>query len=124
MNKNAVIFLLSMCFLPLIIFFGYFFIESLMDNRTRKEIYLEKYKKDFYNFKVDTIFRDHRNHNAMTIKGKDKYDIETLTPEWEYSIFQKGDSIVKKKGSLKIYLYRDKKLDTILDYNNIYIREN
>ncbi|WP_407405541.1 hypothetical protein [Chryseobacterium sp.] len=124
MNKKAVIFLLSMCFLPLIIFFGYFFIESLMDNRTRKEIYLEKYKKDFYNFKVDTIFRDNRNHNAMTLKGKDKYDIETLTPEWEYSIFQKGDSIVKEKGSLKIYLYRDKKLDTILDYNNIYIREN
>ena len=124
MNKNAVIFLLSMCFLPLIIFFVYFFIEILMDNRTRKEIYLEEYKKDFYNFKVDTIFRDHGNHNAMTLKGKNKYDNETLTPEWEKGIFQKGDSIVKEKGSLKIYLYRNKKLDTILDYNNIYIREN
>lgn len=121
MNKKAVIFLLSMCFLPLIIFFGYFFIENLMDNRTQKEIYLDLRKPIFYKSKIDSLYRD---HNALTLQNKNKKTITTVPPEWENDIFQKGDSIVKQKGSLKIYLYRNKKLDTILDYNNIYIREN
>ena len=124
MNKKAVVFLLSMCFLPLIIFFGYFFIEYLMDNRTQKEIFLDYNRDDECRFKIDSIYRDSWNHNALTLRGKTSTHVYTVEHEWRKGIFQKGDSIVKQKGSLKIYLYRNKKLDTILDYNNIYIREN
>lgn len=123
MNKKVIFFLLSMCFLPLIIFFGYYFIENITDKRSRKEIYLDKYKKDEYKFKIDSIYRDNQNHNALTLSGSDKEDLETVSPEWENGIFKVEDSIVKTKGSVKIYLYRNKKIDTILDYNNIYIRE-
>jgi len=124
MNKKAIIFLLSMCFLPLIIFFGYYFIESISDKRSRKEIYLDIRKPVYYASKIDTIYRNSRGHNALTLRGKGKKDITTVPPEWENGIFKVGDSIVKNKGSLKVYLYRNKKLDTILDYNNIYIRED
>lgn len=124
MNKKAVIFSLNLCFLPLLIFFGYYFIESVSDKRSRKEIYLEEYKNDKYKFKIIVILRDRRNHNVLTLKGLNKNDIETVSPEWERDVFQVGDSIVKEKGSLKIYLYRNNKLDTILNYNTIYIRED
>lgn len=124
MNKKAVFFLLSMCFLPLIIFFGYYFIENITDKRSRKEIYLDMRRPITYESKIDTIYRDSRRHNALTLQTQDKKNITTVPPEWENGIFKIGDSIVKTKGSLKIYLYRNKKLDTILDYNNIYIREN
>jgi len=122
MNKKAVVFLLSMCFLPLMIFFGYYLFEASSDMRSRREIYLSDYQKIQYNFKIDKIYRDKREHNALTLKGNKIRDIATSPPEWERGIFQKGDSIVKQKGSLKVYVYKNNKLDTILDYNNIYIK--
>jgi len=124
MNKKVVFFLISMCFLPLIIFFGYYFIENITDKRSRKEIYLDMRRPITYESKIDTIYRDRRGHNALTLQAANKKNITTVPPEWENDIFKVGDSIVKTKGSLKIYLYRNKKLDTIFDYNNIYIREN
>ncbi|MEC5395169.1 hypothetical protein [Bergeyella sp. RCAD1439] len=122
MNKKAVIFLLLMVFLPIICLFLYFWIPSIMDGRSRREIYLDDNRQINYSFKIDTIFRDHRNHNVLTLKGIYDSDIETSPPEWENNIFKIGDSIVKDKGSLKIYIYRNSKLDTILDYNDISIR--
>jgi hypothetical protein len=107
----------------MIIFFGYYFIENITDKRSRKEIYLDTRRSITYESKIDTIYRDRRGHNALTLQASNKKNITTVPPEWENGIFKVGDSIVKTNGSLKIYLYRNKKLDTILDYNNIYIRE-
>lgn len=123
MNKKAIFFLISMCFLPLIIFFGYYFIKFTTDKRTKKEIFLDYNRKEECKFKIDSIYIDKWNHNTLTLRGKNDTNIYTVERQWEKK-FQKGDSIVKQRGSVKVYLYRNKKLDTILDYNTIYIREN
>lgn len=124
MNKKAVFFLLSMCFLPLIIFFGYYFIKFTSEKRTKKEMFLAYNKKEECKFKIDSIYKDKWNHNTLTLRGENDTNTYTVERQWENDIFKIGDSIVKIKGSVKIYLYRNKKLDTILDYNNIYIKEN
>lgn len=124
MNKKSVIILLIICISPPFIFFGYFFLQGLLDDRTSKEIYLDTYRSDYYSFKIDTIYRDKSNHNVLTIESNKtkKGGFMTVPPEWEYNHFQVGDSIVKYKDSLQIYIYRNQKLDTILDYNDIWIR--
>ncbi len=124
MNKKAIIFLLSMCFLPLMIFFGYFFIENITDKRTNKEIYLDIRKDKEYSFHIKKIYRDRRGHNALTLEGTNlPKDNTTVPPEWESGFFEIGDSIVKNKQSLKVFQFRNNKLIKILDYNNIYIKE-
>ncbi|SKC10546.1 hypothetical protein SAMN05660477_03048 [Soonwooa buanensis] len=80
-------------------------------------------KKYNIHFKIEKIYHDKRNHNTMTLTGKDKNQTYTVEREWEKE-FKIGDSIVKKKDSLRIFLYRNQKLDTILDYRNIFIRED
>ncbi len=124
MNKKAVAFLLTMTFLPLTCFFGYWFVLHITDKKTRKEHYLDVQKKDNIHFKIEKIYRDKRGHNALTLKGINKEDNTTVPPEWENGIFKIGDSIVKKKDSLRIFIYRNQKLDTILDYRNIFTRED
>ncbi|WP_300669425.1 hypothetical protein [Soonwooa sp.] len=124
MNKKAVAFLLTMMFLPLTCFFGYWFFVAISDKRSNKEIYLDMRRELHYEFKIERIYRDDRGHNAVTLKGINKEDYTTVPPKWENGIFEVGDSIVKKKDSLRIFLYRNQKLDTILDYHNIFIRED
>ncbi len=93
----------------------------MIDKRTGKDIYLDDRKPLSYQFRIDNIYRNSKDHNTLTLDGE---NFQFPVPrQWEQGIFEKGDSIVKQKDSLKVYLYRNKKLDTILDYNNIYIRE-
>ena len=119
MNRKAII-LLVISLLPPFIFLGYYLFSSVFDNRTPKEVFLEIRKNEKFNFKIDSIYRDSWNHNTLTMKGKKNIDIATSERTWE-NIFKVNDSIVKQTNSSKIYLYRNKKLDTILDYNNIQI---
>ena len=112
-----------MTFLPLTCFFGYWFFVSITDKRSGKEFFLDMRREYFCDFIIEKIYHDKRNHNTMTLKGKGKNQIYTVEREWEKE-FKIGDSIVKKKDSLRIYLYRNQKLDTILDYHNIFIRED
>lgn len=121
MEKKAIVFLLFMSLFPLICFFGYFFLQGLLDDRTDKEIYLDMRRGKYYSFKIDTIYRDEGNRYVLTMKGENEEDMATSEGIWE-NHFQVGDSIVKYKDSLQIYIYRNQKLDTILDYNDIWIR--
>lgn len=123
MNKKAIAFLLTMTFLPLTCFFGYWFFVAVTDKRSGKEIFLDMRKDYSGDFKIEKIYHDKPNHNTMTLTGKDKNHIYTVEREWEKE-FKIGDSIVKKKDSLRIFIYRNQRLDTILDYRNIFIRED
>ncbi len=99
-------------------------IQEGLWKRSNKEIYLDMRRELHCEFKIERIYRDDRGHNAVTLKGINKEDYTTVPPKWEEGIFEVGDSIVKKKDSLRIFLYRNQKLDTILDYRNIFIRED
>lgn len=120
MNKTAKI-ILVISLLPPFIFLGYYFFSGVFGNKTRKEVFIEMMKEESFSFKIDSIYRDRWNHNTLTMKGKKAIDITTSEGAWE-NLFKVNDSIVKKRDSLKIYIYRNKKLDTILDYNDIQIR--
>ncbi|MEC5395170.1 hypothetical protein [Bergeyella sp. RCAD1439] len=123
MSKTAKI-ILVIALLPPFIFMGYYFFSGVFSNKTSKQIYLDGKKELSYGFKIDTIYRDRRGHNALTLANNERDISITSAVEWENGIFRVGDSITKQKDSLKIYLYRNKKLDTVLDYSNIYIRED
>lgn len=116
MKRGAIIFMLVMSFLPLVSFFAYFFIQSILDDRTEDEIYLDERKKEHYAFKIDTMYRDRKNRNLMTMKGKLEVEIEVSGGEWE-NFFKVGDSIVKEQGCLQILIYRNDSLIRMLDYN-------
>lgn len=121
MNKTTKIILIIACSPPFI-FLGYYLFSGIFDRKPFSEVYLEDKKTLSYKFKIDTIYRDKRGHNALTLKNR-KLNISVTSPvEWEYGVFQVGDSIVKEKDSLKIYLYRCNKLDTILDYTKYFDR--
>lgn len=122
MKRGAVIFMLVMSLLPLVSFFAYFLIQNILDDKPSGYYYLEERKNEHYAFKIDTMYRDRKNRNLMTMKGTQEGEIEVAERVWE-NMFKVGDSIIKKKGSLEIYIYRCNKLDTILDYNDIEMRE-
>lgn len=121
MNKTAKI-ILMISLLPPFIFLGYYFFSGIFSSSTHKQVFIEMVKEENFSFKIDSIYKDNWNHNTLTMKGKRTFDIATSEREWE-NLFKLNDSIVKQKDSLKIYIYRNKKLDTVLDYNEIYIRE-
>ncbi|MEC5395287.1 hypothetical protein [Bergeyella sp. RCAD1439] len=120
MSKTAKI-ILVIALLPPFIFMGYYFFSGVFDNKTRKDYFIEDRRMLAFNFKIDTIFEDKNNRYVVTMKGKSKNDIARSEGGWE-NFFKVNDSIVKEKDSLKIYIYRNSKLDTVLDYNAVSIR--
>lgn len=110
--------MLVMSLLPLVSFFAYFFIQSILDERTDKEIFLDYMKLDEFDLKSDTMFYDSKNRYELTYFNKKNGQKAPVPVLWQEYI-QVGDSIVKKKGSLEIYIYRCNELDTILDYKNL-----
>ena len=119
-NKRSIIFLLSVTLIPFMLGLMFLFLSPLMDKRSRKEIFLEHYMNDNYKFKIDTIYINRQNRGAMALKNKKENIVEypLYLDKWEKDI-KVGDSIVKEKGSTKIYLYRNSKLYKVFDYNDI-----
>lgn len=122
MKRGAIIFMLVMSLLPLVSLFAYFFIQSILDDRTDEEIFLDYMKLDEFDLKTDTMFYDSKNRYELTYSNKKNRQKAPVPVLWQEYI-QVGDSIVKKKDSLQIYIYRCNNLYKILDYNDIEIRE-
>lgn len=105
---------------PMVLIFGVGFINYLTTTKSNKEIYLDTVKENVFHSSIKRIYREKTNHNVLTLEGD--HEIYTVYPNWEYK-FKVGDSISKDSGSLKLKHYRDDNLLEILDYNDIYIRE-
>ena len=123
-NKKAIIFLLSITLLPFMIyFFIYYPYLASTDNKTSKEIIVDHYKKDDYQFKIDTMYIDSQNRGEIALKSKKNLTKYPLYSDGWRNEIRIGDSITKKNGDTKIYVYRNNKLYKILDYNDININE-
>ncbi|AJW62954.1 hypothetical protein VO54_01477 [Elizabethkingia miricola] len=124
-SKRSIIFLLSVTLIPFMLGLMFLFLSPLMDKRSRKEVFLEHYMNDNYKFKIDTIYINPQNRGAMALKNKKENIVEypLYLDKWEKDV-KVGDSIVKEKGSTKIYLYRNNKLYKVFDYNDIKVDKN
>lgn len=123
MNKNTKSFLLIIFLFPLFFLIAYLYLDFNEDKRTEEEIFIDNMKLYTYNFKIDSVYRDHRNRFLLTFINKNKEQKTPVPREWE-KFFIKADSIVKRKGEVKAYLYKDNQLDTILDYTSLVYKNN
>lgn len=106
----------SVMAIPILFLFGYVFLNTIIDNRTAKERYLDYVIDDYCSGKVDSIYRQKMNHNIMILKTNEcEFQVEA---EWE-NYFKVGDSISKHKGQLILEHYRNGKLIETLDYNKL-----
>lgn len=114
-NREKLIVISVIC-IPMVFLFGYVFLESISDDRTSKERYLDYVIDDDCSGKVDSIYRQKMNHNIMILKtNKCEFQVEA---EWE-NYFKVGDSISKVKGQLILEHYRNSKLIETFDYNKL-----
>lgn len=65
----------------------------------------EQIVNDYFSGKIDRIYRDYSNHGVTVLMLKNGKRLEFNM--YEYHQFQKGDSIVKRKGEDHVYLYRN-----------------
>ncbi|MGF7080652.1 hypothetical protein [Mucilaginibacter sp. UYCu711] len=84
---------------------------------TGTETFLKERSGESFAGKVDSLYNDTRNHNERTALLSDKSKFE-LFPEW-VSIISRGDSILKRKGSLIIEVYKPHKQRFFLNYNEV-----
>lgn len=82
-----------------------------------KKDMLDRFSKESFHGKVDSIYRDKSNHNIKTVHLTTGYNYG-LWPEWDNSILPR-DSISKDKGKLIIKIYRANKFSAILDFRNV-----
>ncbi len=116
LNKKIKYFLFFMLFFPLIGLFGWIFWNTITDNRTGGEIYLSSKIEIECIAKVDSIYRQKKEHNTLALKTEDC--VFYVPSDWETK-FQLGDSISKKKGELVVEHYRNGELIEVLDYYDI-----
>ncbi|RKS26193.1 hypothetical protein CLV94_1250 [Flavobacterium endophyticum] len=114
--RKVKIFLFGIIFITLSIILSFIGYDLWFDPKSPFEHFLEAQSKINMQSKIIFIYRDVKNHNTQFIKLKDT--ALGISPIWDDK-FQVGDSISKKKGSLKIEHYRNNNLLEILDYNDI-----
>jgi hypothetical protein len=82
-----------------------------------KERIIDSYMDLSYNGVVEEKFIS-MNHNVETIKLESKEIISLIGNSANYyTIILRGDSMVKNKGSLVGYIFRNKKVFDSIDYN-------
>ncbi|PWS28870.1 hypothetical protein DHW03_03280 [Pedobacter yonginense] len=106
-------------YIPLILLFGYFFYQVCFGER-REELIIDRDLNEGFNGNVDSLYQDKRNHNVKICIISNGYRYE-IPPLWESKI-EKGDSLIKKRGSLKLSIYKRNKKNITLDYQDIYKR--
>lgn len=89
---------IAFCFVVI----GYFFYKE--NKKTEPEKIKQKNLNVAFSGNIDSIYRDYSNHGVtvLILKNKKKLNFNM----YEYSRFQKNDSIVKRKGEDSIYIYR------------------
>jgi hypothetical protein len=70
-----------------------------------------------FNGKIDSIYFDKANHRIFTIMLRNGYRYEVYS-NWK-QFFEKGDSIVKRKDSLSLFIYKKNMKPIVLDYNEL-----
>nr|WP_187350440.1 hypothetical protein [Marnyiella aurantia] len=82
---------------------AYFFYKE--NRKTEPERIKQKNLYVAFSGNIDSIYRDYSNHGVtiLILKNKKKLNFNM----YEYSRFQKNDSVVKRKGEDSMYIYRD-----------------
>ncbi|MBA5246526.1 hypothetical protein H1R16_10440 [Marnyiella aurantia] len=86
-----------------LIVIAYFFYKE--NRKTEPERIKQKNLYVAFSGNIDSIYRDYSNHGVtiLILKNKKKLNFNM----YEYSRFQKNDSVVKRKGEDSMYIYRD-----------------
>ncbi|WP_316784899.1 hypothetical protein [Pedobacter frigiditerrae] len=71
--------------------------------------------------KVDSLFQDDRDHNIKKAVIGSRY-VYSMPRKWE-GIIEVGDSLVKKKNTLELSVYRQGQLKRVLNYRDTYKKE-
>lgn len=102
---------------PMILLFGFVF-WSAYTGKSTDELILEDDLAEDFSGRVDTMYFETQNHNIKVamLANKYRYEIYSL---WERNI-EIGDSISKKKGSLKLDIYKKGNTKITLDYRDTY----
>lgn len=67
-----------------------------------------------FNGRVESVYRDKKNHNAKTVVLRNGFVYEVYA-EWE-PLIEIGDSLSKVKGSLDVIVYKKNKSKIVLNY--------
>ncbi|UEG54400.1 hypothetical protein LLH06_05400 [Mucilaginibacter daejeonensis] len=87
------------------------------DRTTGAQLVLDGIKEDEFYGRVDSVFRDARDHNIQKVKLTTGYQYG-LYPEWE-SIVEKGDSLSKPKGSVIVVVFKKNGTKVNFDYREL-----
>jgi len=103
-------------FIPVFVLISFMAYGLWFDPKHPKEYYLDEKKNIDVQSKIKFIFRDKKNHNIQFLKLKDT--LLSIPSTWEDK-FQVGDSVYKRKGTLKLTQYRNGKIIEIFDYTTV-----
>lgn len=103
--------------IPLFFLIGFMVYSFLTKDNIAVVIKENNLAEDFAG-KVVSLFKDEDNHNIKTAVLSNKYKY-LLPAAWE-DVIKIGDSLSKKKNTLKLEVYRQGQPKLVLDYSNTY----
>ncbi len=116
-DKNIIGLIFGIPILFFIGFVGYSYLVRDNINNVKKENDLNA----TFGGKVVNLFRDEHNHNIKTAVLSNNYIY--LLPSDSEDTIKIGDSLSKKKNTLKLEVYRQGQPKMILDYHDTYKKE-
>ncbi|WP_295800960.1 hypothetical protein [Mucilaginibacter sp.] len=94
-----------------------FIIWQMHREVTPAQLVLTAATKNQFHGKVESVFRDERDHNMLKVKLTTGY-VYSLYPEWE-SMVELGDSLSKLKNTVVVEVFKQNGKKVILDYKEL-----
>lgn len=117
MKRIDKIIIYSIFIVPTVLLFS-FALWSGIFGESAYEIASKRDLNKVFSGKVDTLYFEVQNHGIKIAKLNDGYECEIFSL-WERYI-DVGDSLSKKKGDFKVYIYKKDNKEIILDYRDTY----